>query len=81
MGTRIYTTPPHYFGGHGSVLGVFIFGAINVAAAHFWMRYQNKKKDRILEEFGQRAETHPHIAEGKTLKDLEDNHISFRYVL
>ncbi|KAG9773414.1 hypothetical protein KCU88_g5793, partial [Aureobasidium melanogenum] len=78
MGTRIYTNPPRYLGGHGTVLGVFTLGAVNVAAAYFWMRYQNNKKERILNDYAHRGQIHPHIAEMRTLEQLEDDHISFR---
>ncbi|KAL2436723.1 High-affinity nicotinic acid transporter [Exophiala dermatitidis] len=81
MGTRIYTNPPRYLGGHGTVLGIFTLGAVNVAAAYFWMRYQNNKKEHILNEYAHRGQIHPHIAEMRTLEQLEDEHISFRYVL
>lgn len=81
MGTRIYTGPPRYYKGHGTVLGFFAFAAINVALAYFWMRRQNKKKEAILEDYARRGEMHPHIAQRMTLEALQDEHIAFRYVL
>lgn len=81
MGTRIYTGPPRYYKGHGTVLGFFAFAAINVAAAYLWMRKQNVKKNAILEDYARRGEIHPHIARRMTLEALQDEHIAFRYVL
>ncbi|KAJ9640875.1 hypothetical protein H2204_003164 [Knufia peltigerae] len=81
MGTRIYTSPPHYYGGHGTVLGIYVFSAMNVTAAYLWMRHQNNKKQQIIAEYDQRGEIHPHIAQNKTLYELQEEHISFRYVL
>lgn len=81
MGTRIYTSPPHYYGGHATVLGIYVFGAMNVTAAYLWMRHQNKKKERIIADYDQRGEIHPHISQNKSLYELQEDHISFRYVL
>ncbi|KAJ9612957.1 hypothetical protein H2200_002898 [Cladophialophora chaetospira] len=81
MGTQIYTAPPHYFGGNGTVLGLHVLAAVCTASNSFYMRLQNKKKDQILEELERNGQMDPHIAERRTLHDLEDKHIAFRYVI
>lgn len=81
MGTRIYTEPPHFIKGHAIVLTFNAVALISSALNYFWMRSQNRKKDRIEREYAERGEVHPHILKNATLEDVQDQHISFRYVL
>ena len=39
----------------------------------------NNRKDQIQKEYLERGEVHPHI--GKTLEEVQDDHISFRYIV
>ena len=81
MGTRIYDTPPRFIKGHSVVLAFNFLAILCTLGAFFYMRAQNKKRDRIEQELAQRGEVHPHIAERLTLEHVQDYHISFRYVL
>lgn len=81
MGSRIYDTPPRFTKGHSVVLALNALAMINAAAAYWWMRRMNRIKDRTEREYAERGEVHPHIAHGLTLEHVQDQHISFRYVL
>lgn len=81
MGTRIYTDPPRFIKGHSIVLAVTTAAAASTVVNYFWMRSQNRKKDVIEREYSERNEVHPHIASNASLEDLQDQHISFRYIL
>ena len=78
-GTRIYTDPPRYVKGHSIMLGMMVI-SISVACANVYaFNRANKRKDRIEKDYLERGEVHPHS--GKTLEDVQDDHISFRYIL
>jgi hypothetical protein len=81
MGTRVYTDPPRFIKGHSIVLAVTAAAATSTMINYFWMRSQNRKKEAIEKEYTERNEIHPHIATNATLEDLQDQHISFRYIL
>ena len=79
MGNNIYDTPPRFIKGHAIILS-FLLAAIVVATGLLlWMSRENKKRDRILADFAQRGEVHPHI--GRSLEEEFDRHINFRYIL
>jgi hypothetical protein len=79
MGSNIYTDKPRYIKGHSIVLAFILFAICNALALIFWMRYLNKRKDRILADYATRGETHPHI--GRSLEEEFDNHINFHYII
>jgi hypothetical protein len=79
LGSQIYTTPPRFVKGHVTLLALTAWAMMMTAAAHFWMRAANKKRDLILTEYRERGEEHPDV--NKTFEELCDNHISFRYHL
>lgn len=81
MGTKIYDTPPRYLKGHATVLSLNLLACCAIVAAYFYMRSINRKKDRILAEYADRGEEHPHIANGTTLDEACETHISYRYAL
>ncbi|CAM1505958.1 Fc.00g115950.m01.CDS01 [Cosmosporella sp. VM-42] len=78
LASRVYVDPPQYLVGHGSLLAFVAWGIINCLAAYFWMNHQNRKRDKILEEYRTRGEDHPDI--GKSFEELYDQHITFRYI-
>jgi hypothetical protein len=80
MGTRVYTDPPRFIKGHGIVLSITTVAAISAMVNFLWMRSQNQKKDRTEKEYAERNEIHPHILSNATLEDVQDQHISFRYI-
>lgn len=81
MGTRIYNKPPRFIKGHSVVLALNVLAVVCIVALYWWMKRQNRIKDRIEQEYAERGETHPHFAQHLMLEDVQDQHISFRYVL
>jgi hypothetical protein len=81
MATRIYDNPPRYVKGHSIVLAFNVLAWFCIVFCALWMRYLNRKKDRIESEYTERGEVHPHNGGQLTLEDLQDNHISFRYIV
>ncbi|KAF3934705.1 hypothetical protein ABW20_dc0105747 [Dactylellina cionopaga] len=79
MGTKLYKYPPRYIQGHSIMLAFLVFATLNGCALWWWMAYSNRKKDRILEEYARRNEIHPHAE--KSLEEVYDYHIYFRYTL
>ena len=79
MGSHIYTNPPRFIKGHSIVIGFICCSMIAASCAYFYMKVENKKRDKIEEEFRGRAEMHPDM--NKTLEQLCDRHIAFRYTL
>ena len=81
MGTRIYTNPPRFFKGHSIVLAFNVIAGIGTLLNAFWMRRENRRKDCIEHEYAERNLLHPHIVDNATLEDVQDQHISFRYIV
>lgn len=79
MGTNVYADPPKYIKGHSIVLAFMVLALCNAAGLIFWMRYSNKKKDRVEREFAERGDVHPHVS--RSLEEEYDYHVSFRYIL
>lgn len=81
MGTRIYTDPPRNIKGHSIVLAFYVVAFTTAIVLMWFMHRENKMKDRELQQYADRNEVHPHIANGVTLEEAQDKHISFRYIL
>lgn len=79
MGTHVYTDPPRYIQGHSVLLALMCTALIAVEANIYWMRRCNLKKDRIEHEYCETGEPHPHYK--MPLEEVQDQHISFRYIL
>lgn len=79
MGSNIYVNGPRYIKGHSVVLGFIALSMITVVVLMFVYRRLNKRRDEILAEYTARDEEHPHT--NKSLEDLQDFHINFRYTL
>ncbi len=79
MGSNVYKDKPRYIKGHSIVLAFLLFAIANATALVFWMRYQNRKRDRMLAEYADRGEIHPHV--GRSLEEEFDAHINFRYII
>ncbi|OQV02109.1 hypothetical protein CLAIMM_07359 [Cladophialophora immunda] len=77
MGANIYVNGPRYIKGHSVVLAFLVTAMATVVALSLTYRHLNKKRDRILEEYAQRGEIHPHM--NKSLEELHDFHVNFRY--
>ena len=78
-GTHIYTDPPRYVKGHSIMLGMIVISLSAACANLSAFSRANKRKDLIEKEYLERGEVHPHHS--KTLEDVQDDHISFRYIL
>ena len=78
-GTHVYTDPPRYIKGHSIMLGMMIISISAACINMYLFARANKQKDRIEREHLDRGETHLHM--GKTLEEVQDDHISFRYIL
>lgn len=79
MATKIYNTPPRYFKGHGVLLGLLAFGVIDCVVLMWWMRKENVRREAEVGAYIARGEAHPH--ESKSLEDVQDLHVSFRYII
>jgi hypothetical protein len=79
IGTQVYTKPPRFFQGHGTLLGFFALGSASVVACYWIMKKENKKRDALTEEYKARGEIHPGSEE--SLEDVCDAHVDFRYIL
>ena len=54
--------------------------AMSAACVNMYMfAHGNIRRDQIQREYLERGEIHPH--NGKTLEEVQDDHISFRYIV
>ena len=79
MGTHIYDSPPRFIKGHAIILGFIFLGIINSCILIWWMKRENARRDAIEKDYRDRGEAHPHAS--KSLEEVQDFHISFRYIL
>lgn len=79
MASYVYDTPPRYLKGHGIVLGFIGMAIISSVCLIIYMARENKRRDRVEADYAARGEVHPDI--GKSLEEVYDYHISFRYIL
>ena len=79
LGSHIYTDAPRFVKGHAVVLAFLLWGLLNTVMAYCWMKRLNGEKERTLREFEEREELHPHV--GKSLEEVYDLHVAFRYIL
>jgi MFS family permease len=79
VASQVYTNPPRYFKGHGTLLGLITLGIAAALTNYRLMLQHNVAKDRIAEEFRQRGEVNPGSAKG--LEELCDKHPDYRYAL
>lgn len=79
MGPHIYTNAPRFIKGHSILIGFTCSSIIMASCAYLYMATENKRRDKVEQEFRERGETHPDM--NKTLEQLCDSHIAFRYTL
>jgi hypothetical protein len=79
MGSHIYTVGPRFIKGHSILIGFTCCSMIMASCAYVYMAIENKRRDRIELQFHESGETHPDM--NKTLEQMCDHHISFRYTL
>ncbi|KAL6249573.1 hypothetical protein RBB50_003426 [Rhinocladiella similis] len=79
LGTHIYDQPPMFLKGHAILLGFQVYSIFCAAMLIWIMSRENKRRDAIEQEYRDRGEVHPDSS--KSLEELQDLHISFRYVI
>lgn len=79
MGTHIYDGPPRFIKGHAILLGFLVWGITASTILMLMMSRENKRKDAELQEYRDRGEVHPDLS--KSLEEMQDKHILFRYIL
>lgn len=79
LGSHIYDTPPRFIKGHAVGLAFLLAGLIDTFVLMWWMNRANMRKEVELREYHERGETHPH--RGKSLEEVNDNHVDFRYII
>jgi MFS family permease len=79
MSTQIYTKPPHYYMGHGIILGFNALGFICTVVMYFIMKRANKRRDEAAARCDAEGTVLPGVE--KTFEELCDKHPKFRYSL
>jgi len=79
MGTHIYDRPPRFIKGHAVLLGFILLAIFNASVLIWWMNKENQRRDAEEQAYRDRGEVHPHAS--LSLEDVQDFHISFRYIL
>lgn len=79
MGPHVYTNAPRFIKGHSIVIGFTCSSILMASCAYLYMAAENKRRNKIEQEFHERGEAHPDM--NKTLEQLCDHHIAFRYTL
>lgn len=79
LGAQIYTAPPRFFKGHGTLLGLVVMGMLVTVAAQMIMAGANRKRALELARFEESGDEHPDT--GKSFEDTCDEHVCYRYIL
>ena len=79
IATQVYTTPPRFFKGHGTLLGLNAVGVIAAILNYWIMKKENAKKDQRAIEYAREGREDPDNE--KSFEELCDRHPQFRYVL
>ncbi len=79
ISTQIYTEPPRYFKGHGTLLGLNAVG-VGAALLNYWiMTRENSRRDKTADEYERNGQVDPNSA--KDFEEICDRHPDFRYGL
>lgn len=76
---HFYTNPPHFVKGHAICLGFVVSGMLATAATVWTMKRDNKARDDELASYAARGDVHPGLS--KSVEEMCDMHISFRYLV
>ncbi|OAG43195.1 hypothetical protein AYO21_02481 [Fonsecaea monophora] len=49
MSTQVFDTPPKFYKGNGILLGIFAVAFASTAILYFWLRTENRKRDRAAQ--------------------------------
>ena len=79
ISTQVYTDPPRFFKGHGTLLGLNALGVVGTLIVMRLMSQENKRRAAVEAEFAARGTVNPESE--KDYEELCDYHPSFRYVL
>ncbi|KAJ5081504.1 major facilitator superfamily domain-containing protein [Penicillium alfredii] len=66
ISTQVYTDPPRFFKGHGTLLGLNALGTVAVLITMWLFKRENRRRDAVATEFAARGETNP-----ESVKDYE----------
>ncbi|KIW19928.1 hypothetical protein PV08_00503 [Exophiala spinifera] len=76
ISTQIYTEPPRYFKGHGTLLGLNAVGVGAVLLNYWLMSRENARRDKRAEEYARNSEEVPDSE--KDFEEMCDRHPQFR---
>lgn len=79
MGPHVYTDPPRFIKGHSILIAFTCLSMLMAICAYSYMAHENRRRDRVERDFQERGERHPDM--DKSLEDLCDRHVAFRYTL
>lgn len=79
MGPHVYTNAPRFIKSHSIVIGFTCSSIIIASCAYLYMAAENRRRDKVEQEFRERGKMHPDV--NKTLEQLGDRYIGFRYTL
>ncbi|KAF2168681.1 hypothetical protein M409DRAFT_36326 [Zasmidium cellare ATCC 36951] len=79
LASHVYTTPPRFIKGHAIVLGLLLYAAVMTVALMWWMMRANKKKQEEILRYESEGMVHPHKL--KSLEEVQDFHIDFKYII
>ncbi|OKL55471.1 hypothetical protein UA08_09207 [Talaromyces atroroseus] len=79
ISTQVYTDPPRFFKGHGTLLGLNALGVVAVMITMWIFDRENKRRDIVAADFAARGEINPDS--NRSYEDLCDKHPDFRYTL
>ena len=79
ISTQIYVRPPHFYMGHGVLLGLNAVGFVALVIMYAMMKRSNQKRDAIAASYAVEGRAVPDS--GKSYEELCDYHPLFRYSL
>ncbi|KAK4504577.1 hypothetical protein PRZ48_005493 [Zasmidium cellare] len=79
MASHVYNTPPRFIKGHAIVLGMLLYAAGMIVVLMWWMMRANKQKMEEKLQYESEGRVHPHKL--KSLEDVQDFHIDFKYII
>ena len=79
ISTQVYTNPPRFFKGHGTLLGLNAVGVVAGLVNYMLMKRENARRDRVALEFERNGQEDPD--NHKSYEEICDRHPQFRYAL
>ena len=79
VSTQVYSDPPRFFKGHGTLVGLNVVGVVAVVIKYWIIKRENARRDAVAARYAAEGCAVPDSE--KSLEDLCDYHPSWRYVL